>query len=129
MTIYVDDSFIPAKLPGMRPAIWCHLTADTKDELHAFARSIGLRRSWFQDKARGLWHYDITKTVRIKAVKAGAVEISWRDMADNPDSVWTRPGREGREGMDVPAVVLNAPKPVRGQHAVLQPMLDCGHVQ
>lgn len=93
MTIYVDDAFIPAKLPGMRPAIWCHMTADTKDELHEFARSIGLRRSWFQDKPNGHWHYDVTKTVRAKAVKAGAVEIG-TDLAAFRD-VWHRPGREG----------------------------------
>lgn len=27
-----------------------HLTADTLDELHAFAARLGLKRVWFQDK-------------------------------------------------------------------------------
>lgn len=40
MTVYVDDMPIPAR--------WSHLMADTDEELHRFAASIGLRRSWAQ---------------------------------------------------------------------------------
>jgi hypothetical protein len=90
----VDDAYIPAQLPGMRLAIWCHLTADTKDELHAFARSIGLRRSWFQDKPAGLWHYDVTKSKRAEAVRAGATQIGYLNMREFR-RVYQRPGREG----------------------------------
>lgn len=96
MTVYVDDAFIrtePGYL-GMRfGAVWCHMTADTKDELHEFAGSIGLKRSWFQDKPRGLWHYDVTKAVRSRAVAAGAVEIGTG--LESFEKVWHRPGREG----------------------------------
>ena len=96
MTCYVDDAYIktePGYL-GMRfGAVWCHMTADTKDELHEFAAQLGLKRSWFQDKPYGQWHYDVTKTVRARAVKAGAVEIghTLEDFA----RVWHKPGREG----------------------------------
>lgn len=93
MAVYVDDVYIPAQLPGMRPAIWCHMTADTKDELHAFATSIGMSRSWFQDKPYGHWHYDVTKTVRARAVRAGAIEIG-HDL-EVFEQIWHRPGREG----------------------------------
>lgn len=89
MTVYVDDARIPAQV-GRLTARWSHLTADTKNELHAFAAAIGLRRAWFQDKPRGLWHYDVTESKRRQAIAAGAVEIPWRDF-----SVWRRPGREG----------------------------------
>lgn len=94
MTVYVDDAFIPAQLPGMRPAKWCHLTADTKDELHAFAARIGLRRTWFQDKRRGLWHYDVTMSKRREAVAAGAVQIGYLN-TDDFRRVYGRAGREG----------------------------------
>jgi hypothetical protein len=73
------------------------MTADTKAELHQFAALLGLRREWFQDKPRGLWHYDVTDTVRRQAVKHGAVETHWRDL-----SAYHRPGREGR-GVPQPA--------------------------
>lgn len=55
-----------------------HLTADTEDELHAFAALVGLRREWFQ--SHRLWHYDITTaSKRRRAIRAGAVRVSPRD--------------------------------------------------
>ncbi len=52
---------------------WCHLFADDADceELHAFARRIGLRREWFQGN-----HYDLTPGRRAAAVRAGAKELA-----------------------------------------------------
>lgn len=32
-----------------------HLTADTLDELHAFAARLGLKREWFQDRVEFGW--------------------------------------------------------------------------
>ena len=90
MPVYVDDARIPARVGRIRGR-WSHLTADSKDELHAFAAELGLRRAWFQDNDRGLWHYDVTESVRARAVAMGAVEMAWRDM-----SVWHLPGRDGR---------------------------------
>lgn len=88
----------------MRPAVWCHMTADTKAELHAFAQSIGCSRSWFQDPVEqgkcergcamaGHWHYDVTKGMRAKAVKAGAVEIGHG--LSEFEMIWHYAGREG----------------------------------
>jgi hypothetical protein len=104
ITVYVDNAFIKAKVGSMRPAIWCHMTADTKAELHEFAEQLGLKRAWFQDpvqqgKARkgspaaGHWHYDVTKSVRSRAVNMGAVEIG-TDL-EAFEKVWHAPGREG----------------------------------
>lgn len=56
-----------------------HMAADTEAELHAFAARIGLKRTWFQDKPSGA-HYDVTGGRRHAAIRAGAVEVSWRDM-------------------------------------------------
>jgi len=93
VAVYVDNVYIPAKVGNMRPAVWCHMTADTKDELHAFAVMLGMNTRWFQDKPNGLWHYDVTKTVRARAVRAGAIEIT--NTPEDFANIWHRPGREG----------------------------------
>lgn len=82
MTVYVDNFRIPATVGNLR-ARWSHLTADTKDELHAFAERIGLKRSWFQQKdgPKGVqWHYDVTDTKRAEAIAAGATPLEIREM-------------------------------------------------
>jgi Protein of unknown function (DUF4031) len=48
------------------------------EELHAFAKRIGLKRSWFQDHAR-LPYYDLNERRRSLAVHAGAIELSRRE--------------------------------------------------
>jgi hypothetical protein len=59
-----------------------HLMASTKEELHRFARRIGLRRPWFQDHATHP-HYDLTSVLMAnKAARAGAVVVSSREMLD-----------------------------------------------
>jgi Protein of unknown function (DUF4031) len=84
MTVYVDDVRILATVGPYR-ARWSHLFTDSDDvqELHDFALSIGLRREWFQDKPSGR-HYDVTERMRQRAIRAGAIPVSWRDIA----TVW-----------------------------------------
>lgn len=65
---------------GWRLGPSCHMTADTLDELHAFAKRIGLRREWFQDKR--LPHYDLTASRRAVAVNLGAVELGRREWVE-----------------------------------------------
>ncbi len=67
MSVYVDNERI-----RWRGKLWCHLVADSLDELHVFAARIGLRQSWFQDRA-SYPHYDVTTEVRERALIAGAV--------------------------------------------------------
>lgn len=82
MTIYVDSVFIAATVKS-RKARWCHLVTDQYDsaELHPFARKIGLKRAYFQYASpRAIappwrWHYDVTESVRDKAIAAGAVVL------------------------------------------------------
>jgi hypothetical protein len=59
----------------------CHMIADSLQELHAMADAIGLKRSWFQANA-ALPHYDLTANKRYQAVRHGAVEISFQEVAD-----------------------------------------------
>lgn len=67
MTVYVDNACI-----AWNGRQWCHLVADTLDELHGFAHRLGLKRTWFQDKA-SYPHYDVTISVRSRAFALGAL--------------------------------------------------------
>lgn len=82
MTIYVDNMFMSARV-GRHRSRWCHLITDASDlrELHDFAVSIGLKRTYFQD-IPGHPHYDVTEGRRRRAVEAGAVEIDFRDISE-----------------------------------------------
>lgn len=75
MTVYVDN--MKADFGRMK---MCHMIADTDDELHAMADTIGVQRKWFQQKPSGD-HYDIAMSKRALAVRAGAVEITLRQCA------------------------------------------------
>lgn len=56
---------------------WCHMTADSLEELHEMADRIGLKRSWFQaSHLLHHCHYDLTPARRSAAIRQGAVEIS-----------------------------------------------------
>lgn len=70
MTVYVDDMRAP-----YGRMIMCHMIADTETELHAMADRIGVARRWYQVN-----HYDICLSKRAKAVAAGAVEITLKDL-------------------------------------------------
>lgn len=75
MTVYVDELRVWGK---WRYGKSCHLTADVLDELHAFAASLGMRRSWFQDRSE-YPHYDLTANRRAQAVAMGARETLARE--------------------------------------------------
>lgn len=82
MTVYVDDAFIPAKVRSGRlthDSRWCHLTADTTDELVEFAVTLGLQTKYIQYPGTWKEHFDVTEPKRRLAVTNGAVEVSYRD--------------------------------------------------
>lgn len=107
MTIYVDPIFDNVALPTNAQAArhgtrWCHLICDGDlEELHKFAKSIGLRREWFQ--ASSVPHYDLTPGKRAQAVKKGAIEKGHQELSlikrewmkqwngGNPD--WMQPSK------------------------------------
>jgi hypothetical protein len=75
MVCYVDD--MRASFGRM---VMCHMIADTDEELHAMADKIGVARRWHQHPPKSSSsHYDISLSMRARAVAAGAVEISWTD--------------------------------------------------
>src|SRR5688572_12423539 len=80
--VYVDD--LREYPVGMIAAeairhglLWSHLWVDPGNEetLHAFAKKMGLKREWFQDRPK-FPHYDIVPSRRKVALKLGAVEMS-----------------------------------------------------
>jgi hypothetical protein len=69
-----------------RPDPWFALTADTDDELHAAAASLGLTRPMFQPgtppgrrQPAVAAHYDLTLGERDRALELGAQSITPRD--------------------------------------------------
>ncbi|MDQ3469790.1 MAG: DUF4031 domain-containing protein [Actinomycetota bacterium] len=55
---------------------WCHLVSDDSlDELHEFARRLGIPRRAFQGD-----HYDVPEEHRPEVVSAGAQEVESREL-------------------------------------------------
>jgi len=74
MSVYLDPMVDWGKRIGRAGPRWCHLIADTLDELHALAERVGLRRAWFQADS-SMPHYDIgTDRIRALAIVHGAIE-------------------------------------------------------
>lgn len=74
MSVYVDDARIPYGRMKM-----CHMLADTREELEAMARKIGLPSSaTLQSPGQPNEHIDVSATYRAKAVQAGAIEVDSR---------------------------------------------------
>lgn len=71
----------------MHESKWCHMTADSTEELVAFALKLGLQAKYIQFKGTWKEHFDVTEQKRRKAVLLGAVEVSFRErikqMRDN----------------------------------------------
>jgi hypothetical protein len=70
MTVYVDDM----RLRYGR-MIMCHMLADTEQELHDFAKALGLARRHYQGD-----HYDVCLATKRRALKLGAIEVTRRAM-------------------------------------------------
>lgn len=71
MTVYID----PPTWPG-HGRMWSHLVSDVSyDELHTFAQGLGVPRRAFERD-----HYDIPSHRYGDVVRAGAVEVSSREV-------------------------------------------------
>jgi hypothetical protein len=70
---------MPARV-GRIQANWSHLTADTTEELLAFAQKLGLRVSWIQNPGH-VWkeHFDVVDSKRDLAIQLGAQPITLRE--------------------------------------------------
>jgi hypothetical protein len=71
VTLYID----PPTWPG-HGRVWSHLISDVSyDELHLFAAELGVPRRAFERD-----HYDLPSHRYPDAVRAGAVEVSSREV-------------------------------------------------
>ena len=75
MSVYVDDMYLypMGQFGRMKMS---HMIADTDEELHAMADTIGVARKWFQGD-----HYDIAISKRALAIAAGAKAITLQELA------------------------------------------------
>lgn len=77
MSVYVDElkqypKHMITKAARRYGTYWCHMWADTEDELWLFARVLGFRKSWAQRSKTGFLHFDLTPSRRVKAISLGA---------------------------------------------------------
>ena len=71
VAILIDDAQVPE-----HGRLWCHLTSDTSfDELHAFARLIGIPERGFDGD-----HYDVPIERRDDIIDAGATPVTPREL-------------------------------------------------
>ncbi len=75
--VYVDDMAQP-----YGRLVMYHMLADSSEELLAMADKIGVARRWLQRPGEPGEHFDVCQTKRALAVKAGAVEITWRQAGE-----------------------------------------------
>lgn len=82
MTVYVDQYHellgVPKKWKGGG-----HLFGTDLDELHEFARSIGLKREWYQTGTSGFPHYDLVQSKRNLAIIRGAISVEPGEIPDD----------------------------------------------
>ena len=70
MSVYVDSFYTP-----YRNMLMCHMLADTAEELHVMADTIGIKRKWFQGD-----HYDLPSWLHVRAVAEGAALVRSTDL-------------------------------------------------
>lgn len=75
VTVYVDDMY-RYPMGQFRRMKMSHMIADTEEELLVFADRLGLKRAWYQGD-----HYDVSMSVRAKAIELGAKPITLRELA------------------------------------------------
>lgn len=76
MAVYVD--YMEAPFHGM---IMCHMIADTHDELIEMVKKLNVKEKWIQFKGTSKEHFDICLSKKRLAIKNGAKEITWLELA------------------------------------------------
>ncbi len=74
--VYIDNFNAP-----FGRMLMCHMIADTSEELLAMVDKIGVDRKWIQDKGTKREHFDICLSKKKEAIKHGAKEIGFRELA------------------------------------------------
>lgn len=87
MSVYVDEiKEYPAdkvkSAARKHGGLWCHMTADRRQELINMAVRIGLSPVYMQISASGIPHFDLTPSKRILAIAKGALPITSAEMIE-----------------------------------------------
>lgn len=74
MTVYVDDmyKYTMGQFGRMKMS---HMIGTDEQELHEMAAKIGVARKWYQGD-----HYDVSMTMRQRAIESGATAITMREL-------------------------------------------------
>jgi hypothetical protein len=76
--VYVDKA-----IWHWKETTWCHLLADSLEELHLFALELGVKKESFQSPPKVKYpHYDLPYFRRVLAIEKGALEISRREVIE-----------------------------------------------
>ena len=76
MAVYVDDA-----IWHWHGRKWCHLLADSEEELHRFAVSLGIPLALYQGPPRtSKPHYDLTAWERSVAISRGAIPCTRQEI-------------------------------------------------
>lgn len=81
---------------GLRFTEFCHLLADTREELHAMGDALGIPRRFFQEHP-WRWHHDLPSHLRGQAIALGAVEVTMHEVG-----ALLRRHRESLDGVGEP---------------------------
>jgi hypothetical protein len=79
MTVYVDDMY-KSPMGQFGRMKMSHMIADSTEELLAMANKIGLDRKWIQKAGSPYEHFDVSISLRNKAIAFGAVEVTTREL-------------------------------------------------
>lgn len=86
MAVYVDELWqTPPGRNHRRAWPWpefCHMAADTPEELQAMAVQLSLQPRWLQHRGTHKEHYDLNRPMRQRAISSGAIPISSRKMGE-----------------------------------------------
>jgi hypothetical protein len=87
----------PPSWPG-HGRLWSHLVSDASfDELHAFARRLGVPERGFDGD-----HYDVPERLYATAVELGATPVRSREIVARLRGAGLRRRKAGHQGRDVP---------------------------
>jgi hypothetical protein len=75
MSVYVDNGAFP-----FGRMIMCHMIADSHDELIRMVNRLGIDQRHIQDEGSAREHFDICQSMRLKAIRLGAISITKREL-------------------------------------------------
>lgn len=83
--VYVDDFYKTGAGQYGRMKM-SHMIADTRAELLAMAKKIGVSSRHIQDKGTAREHFDVCMAMRTKAIDNGAIALPFRELAEKTSS-------------------------------------------